>query len=230
MAVEAKRGCGYRKVGGKYLVGGGVGVECDRLPISLQVCPTCGHGIKQARGWTWVDVPGLVGGAHRACVDGFPCPLCMHPAAVGKAGLLWVGERFYRTPGDFVREGHAMGYSRRISAVPHGFVPGETWVLLGHPKAVACALCAHPTQQDGQNGPKCPACGGSRHTPGIFLVWRPEAIEQIVTATQSRDAEFMADLAKRHIRTAVVPDDDKDHRGTAYDEDEASGDAAKAIA
>src|SRR5207302_7622776 len=55
VAVEAKRGCGYRKIGGLYFVGGGRGVACDRLPIPLDICPTCGHGIKQTRGFTWVD-------------------------------------------------------------------------------------------------------------------------------------------------------------------------------
>lgn len=33
MACEPKRGCGYRKVGGIYLVGGGIGVPCDRTKM-----------------------------------------------------------------------------------------------------------------------------------------------------------------------------------------------------
>ena len=40
----------------------------------------------------------------------------------------------------------------------------------------------------------------------------------IVTQTQARDSEFMADLSKRHIDAVVVPDDDRDHQGTVYDE------------
>lgn len=56
MAIEARRGCGYRKVGGIYLVGGGIGVPCDRLPYPLTVCPCCSQGVKQGRGWTWVTV------------------------------------------------------------------------------------------------------------------------------------------------------------------------------
>ncbi len=37
MAVEAKRGCGYRKIGGLYLVGSGMGVgmESSNLVDSL---------------------------------------------------------------------------------------------------------------------------------------------------------------------------------------------------
>lgn len=33
MASETKRGCGYRKVGGMYLVGDYIRVPCDRLPF-----------------------------------------------------------------------------------------------------------------------------------------------------------------------------------------------------
>jgi len=61
MAVEAKRGCRFRKIGGTYLVSDRGGVICDRLPIPLDICPTCGHGIHASRGWTWVDVAALVG-------------------------------------------------------------------------------------------------------------------------------------------------------------------------
>lgn len=35
MAVEARRGCGYRKAGGLYLVASGMGSPCHRLPIPL---------------------------------------------------------------------------------------------------------------------------------------------------------------------------------------------------
>jgi len=37
MAVEAKRGCGYRKVGGLYIVSGGQGISCHRLPMNIHV-------------------------------------------------------------------------------------------------------------------------------------------------------------------------------------------------
>lgn len=54
MAIETRRGCGYRKVGGLYLVGSPDGLDCHRLPLPVERCPTCDHGIKPARGWTWV--------------------------------------------------------------------------------------------------------------------------------------------------------------------------------
>ena len=52
---EGKRGCGYRKPGGFYLVCDAPGQPCGRLPIPLTSCPCCGTGIKYARGVTWID-------------------------------------------------------------------------------------------------------------------------------------------------------------------------------
>jgi rubredoxin len=193
MAVEAKRGCGYRKIGGLYLVSGGGGIACDRLPIPLTVCPTCSHGFKQARGWTWIDVAGLVGGAHEDCSDEFPCPLCKEVEQMGRAGMLWIGERFYKTPEEFNREGVALGVSRRIKAVPRGFEVGKTWVLLAHPLTIEVPNCmnrdcGHPTKAHGPQGcrwdAKC-TCEENpvTHLPGIFKVWRPTRIEKILPDT-----------------------------------------------
>ena len=43
MAVEGKRGCGYRKTGGTYLVSDGKGFACGRIPVPLVPCPLCDH-------------------------------------------------------------------------------------------------------------------------------------------------------------------------------------------
>ena len=53
--VESERGCGYRKEGGLYMMGGKPGAPCGRLPIPLDVCPACHGGIKPSRAWTWVN-------------------------------------------------------------------------------------------------------------------------------------------------------------------------------
>jgi hypothetical protein len=68
MAIEAKRGCGYRKVGGLYLVTFGAGRHCGKMPIRCAVCPTCNQGIKPTRGWTWIDPVPLFG--ERECLWG----------------------------------------------------------------------------------------------------------------------------------------------------------------
>lgn len=214
MAIEARRACGHRKVGGLYLVSNGSAIACDRLPYPLIVCPCCSAGFKQSRGWTWVDVSLLVGGIHRGCEDEFPCPLCMATPNLGRAGMLWIGERFYKTPADFNREADRLGISRRIGAVPRGFRPGETWVLLAHPKTT-CARCVGAGLKDFE---RCTACEGTGKAPGIFRLFRPERVEKIITESQSKDEVFMFGLGP-HLTPVIVPDNDRDHQGTVYDDD-----------
>jgi hypothetical protein len=220
MACEAKRGCGYRKVNGIYLVGGGIGVPCDRLPFHLDVCRTCGQGIKQSRGFTWVNVEHLFGGPHyvgtlpfpmklEPCDEAKTCPLCGRPQEMGRAGLLWIGEQFYKTPQDFIREGIELGFSRRIRTVPRGFQPGETYVLLAHPKA--CTV-EEPLSELFPNETV------TRQKPGIFYVWLPQRIEKILLESQ-RDSEEIEDLRKRGITPVFVPDEDLDHQGSVYDKE-----------
>jgi hypothetical protein len=229
MAIEARRGCGYRKVGGLYLCSDGGGVACDRLPIPCEVCPTCGHGIKQARGWTWIDVAAFVGGVHRDCSDQFACPLCMATSEMGKAGLIWIGERFYKTPFAFASEAAELGVSRRIKVIPRNFVVGETWILLAHPRVIhvpGCANCDHePTVHNSNTGELIPACGvvgcmckgwASRYLPAIFKVWRPSRVERLFWESQ-RDSDEVMESMKKGIIPIFVPDGDKDHAGSVYD-------------
>lgn len=192
MAVEGKRGCGFRKVGGLYLVSDGPGVVCDRLPFVLKTCPCCGAGIKPSRGFTWVDPIRLFEGDHDGkgeCTCPVACPAC-YPAehfahnqpVMGAeitwklvripAGLLWIGEEHYATPGAFLAEGAAQGLSRRISKLPNGFVIGETWVFLAHRKA-------KPGEVDSKLFEKEPG-----FLPGIFLAIRPQRVERIVKQSE----------------------------------------------
>jgi rubredoxin len=235
MAVEAKRGCGYRKVGGLYLVSEGGGMPCDRFPIPLDVCPVCSHGFKQARGFTWVDVAGLLGGKHESCRDHWPCPLCLTPKEMGKAGLIWIGEKFYKTPEEFQREGREQGFSRRIPVLPRGFKVGETWIMLAHPKTITvnCEACngsgvstaACAQLGDGEKIPleamRCEPCGatGTVVRPGVFSVWLPARLEKIVLESQRGSAEI-EELIAKGITPVYVPDDDPDHRGSVYEKEE----------
>ena len=197
MAIEARRGCGYRKVGGMYLMGAPGGFSCDRLPIMLTVCPCCSAGIKPTRGWTWIFPHNLFQGDHVPCFCEEWCPVC-RPMKMGrKAGLLWVGEQFY-SPKEFAREAGALGVSRRLSALPRGLVLGRTWVLMAHRKAAL-----HPTP----NG-----LFKTKPGPGIFYAFKPTRIDKIITETQAKDENEMLKLERRGITPVVVPDDDKDHR------------------
>jgi hypothetical protein len=208
MAVEPRRGCGYRKIGGLYLVCPPGGMECDRLPHALTVCPVCSCGIKQTRGFTWIDVGRLFGGPHAqtakkgvsGCYCESSCPLCS--GNIGRGGLLWIGEAFYPTPTAFKIEANRLGISRRITALPRDFALGETWILLGHPKAAP-----NPDRD-----PEAPA-----YLPGIFMAFRPTAVEKILAESDRSDTDKIANLEKAGVTPVFVPDNDKDHRGSAHD-------------
>jgi hypothetical protein len=88
MAVEPKRGCGYRRQNGLYLVGGGLSAPCDRMPYPLERCRTCGGGIKFTRGPQWLQ-PDFFEPHRRAeecaCRHGSmggPCSACGHPHSI----------------------------------------------------------------------------------------------------------------------------------------------------
>lgn len=133
--IEKKRGCGYRKPGGLYLIGGGAFHTCGILPIALTVCPCCQTGIKPARGFTWTT-PDLW--KKEECPD-TNCKKCspFFDKTIEKVGLMWVGEKFYPTGSDFTRESMQMGVSKRIAQIPKDLEIGKTWVLLAHRKPEA---------------------------------------------------------------------------------------------
>lgn len=173
---DSERGCGFRKEGGLYLIGGAPSAPCGLLPLAIPPCPTCSSGIKPSRGWTWVDADRLF--ATVGC-GGLSCASCPLGQPLGRVGLLWIGEQFYPTPQDFLREARLQGISRRISTVPRDLVIGETGVLLAHRKAIRSV--------DGT------------FLPGIVSMFRPTAVEYVVTGNESDD-----DLEALHKR-GVMP-------------------------
>lgn len=227
MAIEARRGCGYRKVGGLYLVSGGLADNCHRLPLPLHVCPTCHAGIKPARGWTWVgrDLLGVAcqdrgtamppelalhGGHCLRCVICMPSKLDTfdehNVRQAGRFGLLWIGEAFYPTGDDFMAEAARQGVSRRISAVPKDFEVGKTWVMMAHRKAIKGSeiVVATEESEDGLETVE------TTWTAGIVTCFRPTAIEMILRQSDAT-AERIAKEEKRGISVVAVPDGDPDH-------------------
>lgn len=217
-SVETERGCGYRKLGGLYMIGGGEMFTCHRLPFPLHVCPTCGGGIKQARGWSWIQpralfkedneprcIPPdehvharrLTRGRRQPSAAPHACVMCPAGGQAGtpeRAGLLWVGERFYPTPEDFLHEAQTQGISKRLSQLPKDFEPGITVVYVAHPKAGPRRWWEHDSdaafieddngilycQHCGKvNNPMCPYCV-DEPWPGVFMTWRPQRIELVV--------------------------------------------------
>jgi hypothetical protein len=180
--IDHKRGCGWRKPGGLYLVSPGLCVPCGKLPLPLEVCPTCSAGIKFSRGWTWLDPRPLFERRlceHNSIITCQVCPLATPPM---RAGLIWIGEQFYPTPQDWEDEARQLGVCRRIKSVPRDFVLGETWVLVAHRKV--------------------PLTTSAFLVPAIFHAFRPEAIEYVMRGDES-GSELEA-LKRRGISPVLV--------------------------
>ncbi|HOF17591.1 MAG TPA: hypothetical protein PK082_01680 [Phycisphaerae bacterium] len=174
--MDRRRGCGWRKPGGLYLVAGGLSRDCGRLPIPLDVCPCCGGGIKPARGWTWVNGTALA--ATKPCHER-GCSTCPLGGPIGRVGLLWIGEAFYKGPEEFLAESARQGVSRRIPAVPRDFEVGKTWVMVAHRRGIR--------NLDGS------------YTAAVFQLFRPQAVEYVV-----RDGDPPDKLAALAARGATL--------------------------
>lgn len=193
--VERARGCGMRKSKGIYFVSTGIGIPCCKLPFLLHVCPTCNGGIKQARGFTWIntDLFKGEGGCIQPYMAGDPCPMQNFGQRVG---LMWVGEKFYPTPEHFTKEANEMGVSKRIAQIPKDFVVGQDWIFLAHPKAVAGIKI-------NENGVEEQGYG-----PGIFHAFKPTAIEYVVKGDETD--EELDRLEKRGLTLVKVIPEEKE--------------------
>lgn len=228
MAVEEKRGCGYRVVGGMYLVGDGLAMGCDRLPLQLKSCPVCGAGIHFTRGMTEIYPLDLLG-THDTdpvysrnmtgiltsdqlngvvCLDkARPCEMCDPTNEL--AYVMMVGEKHYPTITHFLEEANRLGVSKRIPFIPKKLKMGETIVYLAHPKACRVPV---PSEDDSESPQHrlvdAQKTGGAL---GLFMAFRPRAIEMPVykkDLTKKKKTE----LKKRGITPIEIPDGDEDHK------------------
>lgn len=195
MAVEQRRGCGFRKAGGLYIVCDGLGEACERLPIPIKPCVVCGEQIKQTRSFQWAQTAFLLSRAN-PCMQYENCGRCVicNPELLksedGKVGFIWIGEQFYPTAQDWFKEAKEQGISRRIAALPKGFRIGETWVFAAHPKALVMAL--------------------GEPEPAVVHVFKPNRIELIVTPSMKQE-EWVQEYVKKGVTLVEVPEDDRDH-------------------
>lgn len=225
VVTEGARGCGYRKKGGKYLVCDGVSQPCPALPLELGRCPCCDGGIKPTRGFAWFS-PKLF--------FKFPCPIdCKtyqeqgrcEPFQQDRAGVMWVGSKFYPTMIDWLAEAEKMGVSKRIPQVPKDLVVGETWVFVAHRKVIEkeCERCDASGEDpsapfDEERGKHtCSDCDGTGlvKVPGVFSMFKPTRIEVVVDADISQKEADK--LIKRGLTPVVVNRVDED--GNVVDED-----------
>ena len=235
MAIESIRGCGFRFVNAVYLCGSGLISPCDRPPIVLEACPTCGSGdigtVRAPRkiqplellGEHLIErtIPDESGTAHSDVCDEHPiCVICNPSLALESAYILGVGKRYY-SPSSFIDEVKKLGVSKRIGFIPKEMKLGESWVYLTHPEAGFKDFEKH--EWEGEI-PKCVYCQSVWHSnqseaekgtckrkvPAVFYAFRPERFEMLLFKKDATP-EKIEELEKRGITVKLVENDDKDH-------------------
>ena len=188
---EGKRGCGYRKGGGYYLIGGSEFTTCGKLPYPVGVCQHCGEGMKFFRGFRFFNPQKFID--DKPCIENYldpvsnnKCVACpMSRGIPERAGIMWVGNKFY-SPDTFLNEALKMGISKRLPTIPRELLKniGNVRVYLVHPKAC----------QDAEGKPKA----------GFFTSFVPKKIEYVVKGNESEGQLSL--IEKRGIELVkVVP-------------------------
>ena len=216
MAIEARRGCGYRKAGGIYIRGDlSNAVPAAFLPFCIDY--------NFARGITWADSERL----FATCAD----PEAGGYRKFGRLGLLWVGETHYKTPADFVNEAHDMGVSRRVAFLPKDLKAGDP-IAAAHIRAIPTRICNHAPINGALVSDCCPACeltpvakaisNGLRKltkvkgetvegVAGVFTLFIARNIEVVLPESVAQDPDIQLKCAANNVDIVTVPDHDKDH-------------------
>ena len=207
MAIEALRGCGYRKVGGLYIVGAGLAFTCDRLPMHIPTCAVCGETARFHRSISHINPVRLFGNHSYPCNDSIDCVCCHVP---DRGYLMWVGIDY--TPESFTLEAVKLGVSKRIPFIPASMKVGVDWMYLAYKRLIPTKNLNFvlPIDNPDRTG----------FAPGIFYAFRPTGFEYLITETQTKNAELLGSLKTKGITPVVVPDDDSDHRARKTKEKE----------
>lgn len=197
--VKIIRRCGYRQVGGLYMVGKVVTFKnCDRLPFWLRICECCGGGFKFSRTLVKTKASLLFGGLHKPdsgkCTCDVDCPVCFPDDKV--SAIMWVGREFY-TPTTFIGEALKMGVSKRINRRSTFVELGKTRIFLAHIDG----------GKDEQGEP----------VPAVFASFTPSRYEKVMTESQlgkylAKNPNYVDEWDKVGVDICVVPDNDKDHQ------------------
>ena len=191
---EQKRGCGYRKIGGLYLVSDpGSTLHCDGLPLPLEPCGCCGFNPPFSRNLQKIQ-PGYISQAENnkhiklwairseankpSCQCPKECPLC-YPQETAVYGLMFVGKQSY-TPESFIKEAFKLGVSKRIPEIPSWLTLGETWIFLAHNETPEAELSQDPGLRDCE----------PETIRAIFYAFKPSRIEMPLWKTQISDEEI----------------------------------------
>lgn len=204
----------------------GLGEPCERLPLPLDACPTCGAGVKQVRSFQWIrpalvfENPGIKPCAassdapsegrsyfHEHCHRCVICTPGLLEAHVQpqEFGLLWVGAKFYPTAEDWSKEAAKLGVSKRIAAIPKGLVVGKSMVLVAHPEAITVKKEIPPGPGE--------LLGKTEiaYKPGVFHAFVPQRIELVVTPSMTEEKWVKELVEKQGVTLVQVPEDDPDH-------------------
>jgi hypothetical protein len=217
---EQKRGCGYRKIGGLYLVSDpGFQLECDGLPLELQRCECCGFIPPFSRNLQRVNPEYIKQAEHKHHMNQekehpehgycscFPvCPICYpENQAILSFGLMFVGKKSY-TPQSFIKEAMSLGISKRIPEIPNWLIMGETWVFLAHQKVPKVSLEELKTNGMRLKEPE--------YMSAIFYGFKPQRIEMPVWKGDLTDAELLK-LEEKGITPVLLdptPENKKKHK------------------
>lgn len=218
---KERRGCGFRKAGGLYLVGPPFGSVCDRLVFKLVPCDICGKKHEHNRGLSRVtgkevfhyshDVDLKTEAAARGeeppgfsslCECNDECPACNPQTET--AGLMWVGRQHYPKYQDFCEEAVKLGVSKRVANIPSWFKVGETWVFLAH---IECAPHTVPASTESLMPEE------TILVSGVFRAFVPQRIEKVMNESEAAELtdEEVQELEDQGVEVVTVPDSDPDH-------------------
>lgn len=209
--MEKERKCGFRKIGGLYLIGEGMTLSCPAMPIPLNKCEHCGHEIEFFRGFKWMGSKPLLKDLRcpDQCKLNDPFVSCcevqsMKSFGARQVGLMWIGEKFY-TPQEFIQEAKLQGISKRIAAIPKNFKIGETWVFLAHRKAIE-QFTGNYVDDEKSNT----RTFESGFKQGIFYAFKPSRVELVITESMQH-LDWVQSYVKKGVVLSTVPDEPKHH-------------------
>jgi hypothetical protein len=209
---ETERGCGWRHIGGFYLMGSGMGQGCDALPLDLEPCGECGFELpKKLRVMMSVhsgylrpkilvkhSLPKDSEKVGEKCSDKFPCPVCN--MKFGKKFLLMTVAKEFYSPESFIEEARKYGVSKRIrpETLPKEFELGKTWVFLAHKEAIRTKDSNPDILTDERKL--------GEYKRGLFYAFKPKRIEAIVGDNEK--PEKVKDLEDEGFKVIQLPHDD----------------------
>jgi hypothetical protein len=197
MSIEDERLAGFRHVHNMYLVSHkNITLKCDRFPLEVSFCPTCGSGIKFSRGLALINPVKLLG-EHKSCTCPSTCPVC-HPKNT-TAFTTGIGGKFYDRLDSFVREATDIGVSKTVHNIPRTLTLNKTGVYVIYRDVNALTLDSQQNMNHNKHE--------SFYIVAYFI---PEALEYLMWESEIND-RTKSSAERRHITIIPVPDGDKDH-------------------